>query len=196
MVLALVLSLFATPSFAQATYAVKLGLNVAKIAFEEDEGTDFKSKMGFVGGVGVDVPLTGNLAISPEILFVQKGTKAEEGGFEAKIKMNNIDIPILLKANFMTAGTARPFIVVGPVLGFKAGEAKLEFEGEEDPNFDDDVSSTDFELAFGGGVQFGRAIVEARYNFGLKNLDKNGGDGDSAKHRGILVLVGVALGGQ
>jgi opacity protein-like surface antigen len=171
---------------------------MSKVSADPDEGEDFKNRMGLAAGVGIDVPVTDMISVAPEILYVQAGAKFEDGGDEGKAKINYIDIPILLKANFATSGSARPFIVVGPVLGVKAGTAKLEFNGEDipesDSGIDDDISSSNFALAIGGGVAVGRVSVEVRYNFGLKDISKS--DGDKIKSRQLLALVGFAIGGQ
>jgi hypothetical protein len=66
--------------------------------------------------------------------------------------------------------------------------------GEDDfESEDDDIESVEYSLVVGGGVKFGQASIEARYDFGLNDLD-NGDDESEAKSRTFSVLFGFSFG--
>jgi outer membrane immunogenic protein len=207
-VLALALCAFATPTFAQGVVVgVKGGVNFASLSFdpEDEDGAEAKSRTGFVGGLFVGIPVTPAISVQPEVLFVQAGTKLEGpefGGESVAIKLNQVQIPVLLKAN-LGSGSARGFVVVGPVFGFKAGKIKFD-AGDLEEFFDDEIideisdeideniSSTDVAIAFGGGVNVGPLSIELRYNLGVKNNDTSDSD-QSVKTRGFMVLAGFGF---
>jgi hypothetical protein len=114
----------------------------------------------------VDVPITDVLSVQPELLYAMGGAKVNFLGFGGEIKINYVEIPILLRANARSGASARPFLVVGPALGFVTS-AKQSVEGFGEEDIKDDVDGFNFGFAVGGGVEFGIASVEARYTFGL-----------------------------
>ena len=101
-----------------------------------------------------------------------------------------MSVPLLFKATVST-GAVRPFVVVGPAFGFQASaNAITELNGDEldDDDLSDDVETVEFSLVFGGGVRFGNAMVEARYDLGLNDLEKS--EGVEAKTRTFSILFG------
>lgn len=174
----------ASPTYAQGvTVGAKLGINFADVSTEGDDGDDeidfeFGNKFGWVAGGFVEVPVAPQFSFAPEVLFTQKGAKAEvqEGSdeFTASLNVTQVQIPVLFKANF-SGSAVRPFVVVGPAFGFTAkANSKLELNGEDfdEEDIKDDVETVEFSLVFGGGVRFGNASVEARYDLGLNDMDK------------------------
>ena len=192
----------ASPTYAQGvTFGAKVGINFADVSADDaednEEFLDFGNKTGFVAGGFVEVPVAPQFSFAPEVLFSQKGAQAEgeEDGDEFKYSVNltQIQVPVLFKANF-AAGSVRPFVVVGPAFGFRtSANAKLEVNDEllDEEELDDDLESVEFSLVFGGGVRFGKASVEARYDLGLNNLDKE--EGSDAKTRTFSILFGYAF---
>ena len=195
-VLVAILAVAATPTFAQMTGSAKVGVNFSKTVFDED-GDEFKtdSKPGLVVGAGVDVPIAEMFSFAPEILYSMKGGKGGDlGTDDVKLEIGQVQIPLLFKAKFAPMGTAaRPFVSFGPAIGFTTS-AKIkddEFDIEED--IKDDVESVDFSGIIGAGVEFGRGIIEYRYDHGFRDLDKEGTS--EAKPRTHTILFGVSFGG-
>ena len=192
----------ASPTYAQGvTFGAKVGINFADISVDEaDEDEDefeldFGNKLGFVAGGFVEVPVTPQFSFAPEGLFTQRGSQAEleEDGddFTFTNILTQLQIPVLFKANFST-GAIRPFVVVGPAFGFNTSvNAKFEMNGDlvDEEDLDDDVETIEYSLVFGGGVRFGNAMVEARYDLGLNDLDK-ADEGNEAKSRTFSILFG------
>ena len=185
-----ILALAAAPTFAQVSGAVKVGVNFSKVQFEEDED-EFKTDMssGLVIGAGVDVPIAEMFSFAPEILYSQKGGKngdLSDGTTDVKLKIGQVQIPLLFKAKFAPMGTsARPFVSFGPAVGFTTS-AKFEVEGFDDEDIKDDVETMDFSGVIGGGVEFGRGIVEYRYDHGFRDLDKDTSSEARARTHSIL----------
>ena len=109
-------------------------------------GDSFKSRVGFAGGVAFNLGVNEMFSIQPELLFIQKGFKADltfdDGeGQEATIPLsinvsiNYIEVPVLAKVSFGSE-TAKFFINAGPSIGIGlGGKAKysvpfLSFEGD------------------------------------------------------------------
>jgi hypothetical protein len=191
----------ANPTYAQGVnVGVKVGVNFADLSidgFDEDEAELEEllgNKTGFVAGGFVEVPVSPAFSLSPEVLFTQKGAKAEQGGGTFSLELTQIQVPVLFKANF-SSGSVRPFVTAGPAFGFKTStKAKLEgFSSEVDFEEDngDEIEPVEFSLVFGGGVRFGQASLEARYDLGLNDLAK---DASEAKSRTFSVLFGFSFG--
>ena len=191
-VLALAIVMVASPSYAQVTGGVKVGVNFADLSIEGDDEIDnFDKKTGLVIGAFAEMPVAPQLSIQPEVLFSQKGAKVEEGSDEFKIKLSQLQIPILLKARF-GAGTARPFVVVGPGFGFRTS-LKAQFNDEEEEDLKEDSKALDFSGIIGAGVEFGAGSVEVRYDHGFTNLDDSDDD-ITVKSRTFSILFGFGFG--
>ena len=168
--LALFLGVAASPGFAQrgVTGGVKGGLNLANLSLDpEEEGCCDMKAGGAVGGF-VNIGINEIASIQPEVLFTMKGAKDDAGD---KIKVNFVEIPILLRANLTRGEGVRPFVTVGPAVSFRTS-AKVEDE-DIDEDIKDEIETTDFGVIFGGGVAVGPATFEVRYDLGLRDLFKD-----------------------
>ena len=188
-------TLVGSPGFAQGLtgWGPKAGLNVSNVSIDPAVAGCCDSKTGLAAGAFVGIGINDIVSIQPEFLFAIKGYKFSQGSNTLDFKVNLIEIPILVRANFMTAGQAKPFAVVGPSLAFKVGEAKAEVNGVSVPNVDANVESSDFSLIFGGGVKVRSATIEARYDLGLKNVDKTPGATGTVKTRAFTILFGFEV---
>lgn len=181
---------------------VKAGINSSTISFSDDDDLDPMSASGFVGGLFAQIGLGDMFAIQPEGLFSSKGFKADIDDEGAQLRVNYIEIPVLLMARFGEAGGVRPNVFVGPVLSF---ESKCELEATGSVAFKSDCAdvpdepietkSTDFGATFGAGIVVpvgGFSLVaDARYTLGLTDLTD---DDDSAKNRAWSFMGGLAVG--
>jgi hypothetical protein len=150
---------------------------------------DSKFKFGMAFGLMAELPLgESGFAIQPEVLYVMKGGKAgfpegEAEGYDItmKVKMDYVEVPVLIKYNFPTQGTISPNLFAGPVVAFNVA-AKVESEGypveagEDFPSEDiENKKSVDFGIAFGGGLglavgETGKLTFDVRYTLGLADL--------------------------
>jgi Outer membrane protein beta-barrel domain len=176
---------------------VKGGASFATLTPEEDEEPDISRRVGAVGGVWVRTPPHSRLSFQVEGLFAEKGVKFESGGFGAEVALRYIEVPLLARAGFgASASAVRGFLVGGAAPAFKvSARGKATADGQEQTrDIDDAISAGDLGLVGGGGLEFGRVLVEARYTHGLLhiNTDDNG-DEDRIKNRVFSVMVGFRL---
>ena len=123
--------------------------------------------------------------------------KFEALGFSSEVRLGYVEIPLLARADFGASGSAtRAFLVGGAAPAFNvSARGTVAGDGrEETRDIDEAIYARDFGLVGGGGVAFGRAVIEARYTHGLLhiNTDDNG-DEDRIKNRVFSVLFGFRL---
>ena len=180
--LLLVLSIFSIMSYAQMMIGPKAGLNIASIAGDDAdqilEGQTLDSRTGFAGGLFFMYQFSNMFAIQPEAYYTMKGATYSESGADLTISLDYIEVPILVKFIIPIEGSAiKPSIFAGPSIGFNmTAKSKVEFDGESQENdFKDDTKSTEFSLAFGGGLGFpvgnGELGVDIRYILGMSTFD-------------------------
>ena len=177
-----VLSVFSIMSYAQMMIGPKAGLNIASIGGDDAdqilEGQSLDSKTGFAGGLFFTYQFSNMFAIQPEAYYTMKGATYSESGADLTITLDYIEVPVLVKFIIPREGSAiKPSIFAGPSIGFNmTAKSKVEFDGESQENdFKDDTKSTEFSLAFGGGVGFpvgnGELGVDIRYILGMSTFD-------------------------
>lgn len=97
----------ASPSAAQAPISMGplVGLNFADISGDDfaDEFGDTNSRLGFAIGGFAEFGLSDLVSLRPELVYTQKGTEVEAGGVEAKVKLDNVQLPVLAKLMFGAA---------------------------------------------------------------------------------------------
>jgi Outer membrane protein beta-barrel domain len=156
--------------------------------------TETSSKVGVVFGGFVMFPITDRLAFQPELAFVMKGVKLNEGsGGTVTASLRYLEFPMLIRYA-MAVGTHTGYLLVGPTFGVKAGtSARLDGPNQTiDENIDAAIRTFDAAIAFGGGIDYGRYLFEARYTQGLIDI---GTDlfphPDALKNRSFAILAGV-----
>ena len=106
----------AMPAQAQLHFGVKGGLNLSKASFS-DVKTNFK-KDNFTGFficqmTEFNIPVVG-LGVDASLLFAQRGIKISDGGEEATVKQNGLDIPVNLKYNIGLGSLLGLYVAAGP----------------------------------------------------------------------------------
>ena len=187
------------PAYAFAQQAgVKAGVNFASLPPEEDENPDIPPRLGPVGGVWVRTAPANRFSFQAEGLFSEKGVHWNFApGVSIEIRVRYIEIPLLARAAFgAPASATRVFVIGGAAPAFKlSAQVKGEFEGEEETrDFGRGIEPFDLGLIGGLGVEFGRALIEARYTHGLLriNTDDNEPD-DRLNNRVFSVTMGFRL---
>jgi hypothetical protein len=153
-----------------ANFGIKGGLNVYTINNEND--ANFDSKAGFNLGLLSHIHLAKQWAIQPELVYSLQGATINAGNVESKINLGYINIPVLFQYMFDNGFRLQ----AGPQLGFLVN-AKSK-TGSLSTDIKDNLKTADFGLAVGAGYVhtpsgFG---VDARYNFGLSNINDNSSD--------------------
>lgn len=195
----LVMAMQATPAAAQQVMLQpQVGVNFSTISdLGLDAGEESKNRVGFVAGVGVLFGLSERLGISTGGYYSQQGVKVSSTGGDVTVKLDYIQVPLLLSLGFPTNGSVRPNIFAGPMIGFKAS-CKFSDDGTS-ANCDDidvPVKSTDFSLIFGAGIGIqagtGRFVINGWYDLGLTKIDDSATPSDS-KNRFFGFGVGYAF---
>ena len=148
----------------------------------------------------------GPLALQPELRYIQRGYGVDvtftglgqEITAEGTLKLDYIDVPVLARFEFPSAGIT-PHVFAGPTVGFNvSAEQETEAMGNtETEDISDTVSGTDFGLEFGGGVDFGigagTVTVDARYGLGLTDIPDTDNSDFSLTNRALMVTAGFAF---
>lgn len=198
--------------FAQApSFGLKGGLNMANYGGRRIVTSDYRAGLNL--GAFVSIPVTATLAIQPEVFFSRKGGKntgydyddMPQDGFAAppigvyiheKSSNDYVEIPLLFKLDASLPGESiRPILFAGPAAGIMlSGKGSFYM----DDQYKEQFNTVDFSLIIGGGVEFGKLSLDARYNLGLSSIAK---DYDSSigvikgdiKSRAFTVMAGVRL---
>ncbi len=146
-----------TAVFGQMTFGVKGGLNMANMKYEMG-GVSVSADMlvGFAAGGFATYGVNDKIAIQPELLFAQYGSKIED----MKFQMNYLSIPIMVKYSLGAIN-----ILAGPQLGYLLS---AKFDGEDAM---DGMKKLDMGIALGAGYEMESGLgVDARYYLGLTNM--------------------------
>jgi len=180
---------------------IKGGLSLGDIPEVGDvldvEGFDTSLRTGFAAGGFLTWQFEGGFAIQPEVIYTQKGVELtfleDSLSLDGEVEADFVDVPVLARYTFGQGGT-RGYVFAGPSFDFKVNaKAKASAMGiSEEEDLDDDTEDFEFALVFGGGVEFGPVLLEARWSEGLTNLAK-GPEADTAdvKSRTFLILGGI-----
>lgn len=170
---------------------VKGGFNMSTIAFDPSD-IEWNVKFGAVGGGFVALPVSSWLTIQPEGLLSRKGGTAKLDNTEATISLTYLDVPVLAKVGVAGSGDRKFSIFGGPSVAFKlSSDTSATVGGEEvDVDIDDDVEDFDFGIVGGLEYAIGRFSIDARYTFGLTDLNAAEGDETKAKNRVLSVMAG------
>jgi len=189
--IAAVIGLFSSTAFAQITHGPVAGVNIANLS--GDSTDDPSSLISFHAGWFVNLDVTENITIQPQLLYSGKGAKSKLGDKEIPFALNYIEIPIWGRYN-LESGLHFDF---GPYIGFLMG-AKVDGESEftfgtQTVKYKDSYKSTDFGVGFGLGYELESGLgFAANYNLGLSNIsDTENGD---LKNNVIKVSVSYTLG--
>lgn len=184
----LILILFTSFIYNSSNAQVKVGLlggmNISDAKQDQFFFTYSKIKTKLMFGAVADIPVANNFSIRLEPLYIEKGTESGQikiEGFSAKasFELSYFEVPILL--TFTTGNTLKPFVFVGPTIGFNtasdvsldAGIFELAVDAE---NISEEI---EYSINIGGGINFQvddfiSIFLETRYVFGLNDVIKKG----------------------
>jgi hypothetical protein len=170
-------------------FGVKGGVNVATVDVSGDGvAPSFDSRVGFVAGGFVRMPITPWLAVQGEGLYAEKGARFSDTGIDTKLILTYLEVPVLAHVRLAKVFYAE----AGPSMAFRLqAKARTPFSGAtEDIDISDDVQAFDFGVAMGGGVELGRVIIDGRYTLGLRDADTETSDASTMKNRTISFTAG------
>lgn len=178
------------------TFGVLGGLNVAKVS--GDNVTGVSNRTGFNAGLFLTMHMNSAWSIEPEALYSQQGADASG----ATLKMNYLEVPVLLRWDVMSKAPVHPFFIAGPAAALQVGCSAS--SGSQSMSCDQlnqsspgsfQKKSFDMLGVAGAGVGFSFGATQmslgARYAYGFSNaLTVNG---TSAKNRYFSVLLGLTF---
>jgi len=196
-VLAIGFFLLAIPTYAQISFGIKGGVNVAEFSFQ-DQGTSIpqSSINGFTLGGVLEIGLGGNLFLQPEAVFVQKGSELNTAITSLKTNVNYLDIPILLKIKILNSNLLNINLLGGPSFGLALnGEETIQGGQTIDINFGGENGLKRFDLGInaGGGIGVNLGSIgvfgDVRYLFGVSNISEDANR--EIKNKGLNLSVGL-----
>ena len=202
----------------QAQVSLRGGINIASMSANATEKNynDYENQsiFGFQLALAMPFKVSNNVAIQPEIVFIQKGGKSqhitnENNKYISTFTSNYIEVPVSLKLGLgNTSGEGIGFYVLGgPYVGIALNgkyKNELTFLGatstsEKTVDYTSDTNQEkriDWGFNVGAGLSLGKMYLESRYNLGINNLlDDNATNSSSSapyrRNRGIGLTVGI-----
>ena len=135
-----IIALFATTTaFAQNAVGFRGNLtvsNMTKFGLIENITPDFKGLVSGGGAIFLEMPITENFSIQPELSFMEKGFAVKEGinvggaflntdinipvNGKLRFKTDYIQVPLLAKYHFGDKTATHAYIAAGPAVGYLA----------------------------------------------------------------------------
>ncbi len=173
-------------------YAFKLmaGGSLAKYAVEpEGTGVEWKNKMGFLMGAGIELFSVPNISLDIDLFYFRKGSKFKSATEELDYALNVISITPLVRVKFLPGPS--PYVLGGGefsyILTHKSGDTDIKAF----------YKSFDYGLVFGAGYQMSMPgaslFFEGKYHLGLANILKDPTPGVSLKTKTLVVIVGIKI---
>jgi hypothetical protein len=134
----------ASTAVSAQTIGFKVGPTWSKVheGTGADDGESYLQKIG--GGGFIRFGMSG-LSVQAEALAITKGARAVDGSDEASLKLDYIEVPVLLRLGAGTLASASPYVMVGPSVGFKTS-CKVEAKGSITASADCENNGTGFEF--------------------------------------------------
>ena len=185
--LALVLVVGVTVQAQKINIGLKGGLNLASVSDSENED-DVRSRLGYHAGLFFNIPVSPQIAIQPEAVYSNQGTKYNlPGNDDLNLSLNYINIPVMVQA-MVGRGFYAQF---GPQLGILTSVSDKVGDTELNSVSKDDFKTTDVSLGFGVGFKARTGLgLDARYNLGLTNINNSG---RSANIKNNVLQLGLQL---
>lgn len=174
---------FITLSNAQDfSYGALGGISISNITGDATSGNS--SKLSFSLGGFLEYQFNDKFGVQPELRYINVGAKSKMYGQKVNLNYSYIALPIVGKYYINDKFSAN----FGPQVAFNIG-AKAKADGESESL--DDVSGVDFGLLIGGGYNITEKIfVDLRYNFGLSNINSEGGGDFKQSHSAFFLSAG------
>jgi len=176
----------------EVTYGATAGISLSTLSFDPSSEAEYGFRTGLVAGAFATWPLGSRLAIQPEGLFTQKGAKLDEAGIDATIKIDYLEVPVLVKYA-ITGGDRAWHVFGGPSVAFKLrSSSSATFGGSTvETDNDESIEDVDYGVVMGVGLDVGRFTVNGRFTLGLGNINADDSDILKARTRTLAFLAGV-----
>ncbi len=154
-----------TATMAQFQLGVKGGLNLSELSMDN---ISTNTRTGYHLGAFTSVKF-GKVAIQPEVIFSQQGTKFNFDGDDLESNFSYINVPVILKL-YLLGGLN---LQIGPQFGYLTS-AESDFNPIEEMgsrNVRSFYDNADISLALGFGIDLPFNVnLDFRYNKGLNDI--------------------------
>jgi hypothetical protein len=175
---------------------MKVGANYSNVYDTDGDSFQTDAKFGLAAGLFVEIPITKYFGVQPELLFSQKGFKAEGNllgsTYTVTRTSNFIDLPLLVAIKPSQVLT----VLVGPQYSFLLSQNNKFDNGttsiDQEEEFDNENLRKNT-LCFTGGIDINldKMVVSARAGW---DLFKNNGDGSTTTPQYKNVWTQLTLG--
>src|SRR4029079_5672560 len=100
-------------------FGLMAGINSSTVG--GGDADDAARRTGVMAGAFIVAPVSPGVAIQPELYFTMKGAGFSDSDGSGSVKMNYVEIPVLLRVSVPTSSNARPFFYGGPAIAFRVG---------------------------------------------------------------------------
>jgi hypothetical protein len=185
---------------------VTVGASLASVTRESGPaGEDpYDGRTGFAAGAFFHLPVRDRLQLQIESLFTEKGGSVPlrdpgivQGSLRIRYKFHYLDVPVLARVRGPRIGSALLHVFGGPTFSLRLeGQRQTVFSGETAFGYQldlgDEMERFDVGLTVGAGIQIARALFDARYTQGSRDVvsDLNGA---RLKNRAVLITAGVQI---
>ncbi len=185
--LTLIVSATAAPVCAETwTIGARGGAAYTSVRFEDASATD--ARWMPVAGVFVTLPPRWGVALQPEVLYAPRGAVLT-GSFEGtSIRIDVLDVPVLGRVSL----GRRLYVVAGPSFGVRLrAHTRTTFGGvTEEFDVSSQLRRVDVGVTGGAGIQFRALVIDARYTFGLTDIDRDTTDEATTHTRALSFTAG------
>ena len=173
----------AAPAAAQGGVGVGFKIGPTFADFNSD-ALDIDNRTGWHAGLFIGGNRDGVLGWQTEINWLRrKGLTV----FGDEFHLDYLQVPVFLRLNIGTQSKNgfAVYAFAGPAFEWKIAD---EINGV---TIDDSFEGTDVGLVFGAGTEITRVILEGRYEWGFRRINKTFSSASEIKTRSFTVLVGV-----
>jgi hypothetical protein len=179
--------------YGQFKLGAKVGYNASKLSTNIDSvKSDFKS--GFQ--IGAFVRIGKKLYLQPEIYYTTQGGVFESNvsNWKQNVKIGSIDVPVLVGFHMIKGDFANLRIMAGPAVSFVVNKSISEGGTDPGPITSGDLSSVNWSIQAGAGVDVWMLTLDVRYQIGLNQLIKEVGEWQfDAKSNAWVISLGFKI---
>jgi hypothetical protein len=155
---------------AQLKIGLKAGYNLSYFDAGYVSNVTYSSKSNFNAGLIFSLPLGSGVTLQPEAFYSGEGANLATTNLTGEYSYQYLNIPVMLKY----VAPFHVFLETGPQIGFLLG-AHLKEEGFPSTDIKEWTKSAGYSWVFGAGYQLPMGLgLDARYNFGLSDVAKDG----------------------
>ena len=178
-----VMALATVSSFAQhrvgtVTIQPKVGLSLANVTKGDGD-----IRVGAVAGAEFEYQVSDIFSLSAGALYSMQGCKGDVEGYDATVKLDYLNIPILANV-YVAKGLA---VKLGIQPGFNVtSKASVEKGGTKVTTDLDGIESVDFSIPVGLSYEINNFVIDGRYNLGVSKIM----DGSDSKNSVFQFTLG------